>query len=249
MTGHSTQRKSKELLTTLLICITLAACSNPRDTPLPTDVSQMESIKSTVEKLPEEDRKLLVGYLMRRSMGGIFAGLNKDALPTTATTIGQAIDQQKAFLDVQRVKDAEQKAAADKLNAEREATLSALRSIVSVSLISKSVDSERGSSGIELDRKLFVKFRFTNNGTKGIAGVKGLVIALDQFGDTLSRFGISNDETIGVGKSADWSGERSVKYSFGNNKDEKFSELPADKFKLQWEPETIIFIDGTKVGK
>lgn len=249
MTGQLIRRKAVAWVTTLLACIVLAACTNPRDTPLPSDMNQMESIKNTVDKLPEEDKKLLVGYLMRRSVVGIFAGLNKEATPTNATTIGQAIDQQKAFVTAQRAKDAEQKAAADKLNAEQEATLTALRSIVSVSLISKSVDLERGSSGIELDRKLFVKFRFTNNGTKDIAGVKGLVVALDQFGDSLSRFGISNDETIGVGKSVDWSGERSIKYSFGNNKDEKFSELSADKFKLQWDPQAIVFTDGTKVGK
>jgi hypothetical protein len=43
---------------TYLLFIFLAACSNPRDTPLPKDISKMESIKPAIEKLTPEEREL-----------------------------------------------------------------------------------------------------------------------------------------------------------------------------------------------
>jgi hypothetical protein len=34
----------------------------------------------------------------------------------------------------------------------------------------------------------------------------------------------------------------------GNNKDRKFADLGEDKYKVIWEPQVVIFADGTKLA-
>lgn len=231
----------------MVAALLLLGCSDPRDTVLPPDVAQLEMIKQDVQKLPEEDQKLLMAYLMRRSIKGIMPGLAGNA-PTDAATIGQAINAQKAFVDEQAKREAEEKALRAKLQAEREQGMKALREVVSVTLVSKREDVERGYSGIEMDRKLSVTFAYKNNSSKVIAGVKGLVTVRDLFGDEISGFQISNDETIKPGQIVYWTGSRSLKYSIGNNKDQKLVGLADDKFKVEWDPEVVVFADGTKLS-
>jgi hypothetical protein len=67
------------------------------------------------------------------------------------------------------------------------------------------------------------------------------------FGDELSAFQVSNDDGIKAGSTRTWIGSRSVRFSLGNNKDRKLAELENDKYKVVWEPQAIIFPDGTSL--
>lgn len=230
----------------LVLAVMLSGCSDPRNTPLPDDVTKMESIKPQLEKLPEEERKLLLGYVVRRSMQGIFPGIAKEVPALSAGTIGQAIDAQRKYVADQEVRQAAEKLALEQAKVKREAAVKAMRELVSVSLVSKRIEVERGYSGIEMDRNLNIAFMFKNNSGKDIAGVKGMIEARDLFGDEISAFLISNDQTIKVGESIVWKGSRSVKFPRGDNKDEKLAELGDDKYTLVWLPRAIVFADGTK---
>ncbi|NUF52232.1 hypothetical protein HUN16_07685, partial [Acinetobacter seifertii] len=57
----------KFLLT--VIALTLIGCSNPKSTQIPTDPDKWEELKPAVDKLNEEDKKLLTQYLVRKGMG------------------------------------------------------------------------------------------------------------------------------------------------------------------------------------
>ena len=239
--------RSSHLLV-LVTSILLIACSDPRSTALPDDIAKLETIKPQVEKLSEADRGLLTGFLMRRSMSKLMPGLAKTAGDKTAGTIGEAIDSQKKYVEEAGKRDAAEKLAAAKIKQEHDAAVASMRDLVSVGLISKKINSQTGYSGIETERTIEVSFNFTNKSAKDIAGVKGRITARDQFGDELSGFQISNDETIKTGGAAIWRGSRSVKYAFGgNNKDEKFVETEDGKYSITWEPQAIVFTDGTKV--
>jgi hypothetical protein len=239
----------KTKLTILLIaCALLIACSDPKNTALPDDISKIESIRPDVEKLKPEEKQLLAGYLMRRGIANILPGGTKNTT-MTATTIGQAIEQQKDYASKVAIREAEDKIAAEKIKAEHEAAITAMRDVVSIGLVKKSIGSERGASGMEIDKGITVSFSFSNKSSKDISGIKGKIIAIDQFGDEISAFQISVDEGIKAGGATVWEGSRSVKYAFGsNNKDEKFAALPDDKYMLVWEPQTIVFTGGTKLS-
>ena len=51
------QNRSLLICVVFITIITLSACSNPRNTYLPKDVSKMEAIKPAVEKLKLEERE------------------------------------------------------------------------------------------------------------------------------------------------------------------------------------------------
>jgi hypothetical protein len=98
-----------------------------------------------------------------------------------------------------------------------------------------------------LDEKIEVVFGYKNNTAKNITGVKGKISIRDQFGDELSAFQVSNDTTIKAGESITWIGGRSIKFSMGSNQDRKLIELADDKYTTQWNPQVIVFADGTKM--
>lgn len=238
------------ILIILLSSIVLAACSGAKDTPLPRDLGKMDTIKSAMEKLTPEERELASGYIMRHTIGAklvsIFGGKEGPGIPE-GMTIGKAIDEQRKFKADAAIEEAKQQALKVKLQAEREAAQKKMREAVTVTLVSKELVTEHGYSGIVTDENIRVVFGYKNNTDKEIAGVKGLVSVKDLFDEEISGFQISNDTSIPAGESIVWTGSRSVKFSLGTNKDRKFAELGGDKFKVVWEPEVIVFSDGTKI--
>lgn len=238
------------ILTILLVSVVLAACSGPKDTPLPRDLDKMDIIKPAMEKLTPEERELAAGYIMRHTigakLGGLFGGKEGPGIPE-GMTLGKAIEEQRKFKADAAIEEAKQQALKVKLQAEREAAQKQMREAVTVTLVSKKLVTERGYSSIVTDENLQVVFGYKNNTDKEVVGVKGYVSIKDLFGEEISGFLISNDNTIPAGQSATWTGSRSVRFALGGNKDRKLAELGEDKYKVVWEPEMIVFTDGTKL--
>jgi len=240
----------KRITAIAVVCIVLAACNNAKNTPLPQDLEKIESIKPAMEKLTNEERELAAGYIMRHTIGvkmkGLFGGTEGPGIPK-GMTLGKAIDEQRKFIDDQKKEEQKQAALKAALQAKREAAIKPMRDAVTVTVVSKKIKPQYGLSGILMDENLVIAFGYKNNTQKDISGVKGYISVRDLFGDELSGFAISNDTTIPAGKSSTWTGSRSVKYALGNNKDRKFAELEDSKYKIIWEPQMIVFSDGTKL--
>lgn len=238
------------LVLSFLALLALTACSGPKDTPVPKELAAMESVKPALEKLTPEERELFAGYVMRHTLGaklgGLFRGKEGPGIPD-GMTIGKAIDDQRKFKADRAIEEAKEAALKEKLRADQEAAMKAMRDVVTLTLVSKALKEERGMSGMLMDENLQVTFGYKNNSTKDIAGVKGYVSVNDLFGDEISGFAISNDKTIKAGETVTWTGSRSIKYSMGNNKDRKLAELTDDKYKIVWEPKVVVFTDGTKL--
>lgn len=235
----------------VLASLFLTACSGPMDTPLPRDLANMESIKPAMEKLNPEERELATGYIMRHTIGakliGLFGRKEGPGIPE-GMTLGKAIDEQRKFKADAALEEAKQQALKAKLQAEREAAIKPMLEAVTVTLVSKKIATDHGYSGVVIDENLEVIFGYKNNTAKDISGVKGRVSVRDLFGDEISAFQISNDSTIQAGQVATWSGSRSVRFSLGSNQDRKLAELDDDKYKIVWEPQVIVFADGTKLA-
>jgi hypothetical protein len=226
----------------------LAGCSNPKNTTIPTNLDSLDSISVSLKKLTPEEQQLFAGYFMRHAIGAKMGGLFgvKVAPSPEGMTIGKAIDEQRAYLADETAKEADEKALKEKVLKEREQAMVAMRSAVTVTLVSKKIATE-SVSGIETDRKIEIVIAYRNNTDKTVAGVKGTLDVNDLFGDELSGFAVSNDTTIAPGATITWTGGRSVKFSMNSNKDEKLAGLADDKYKVIWNPKMIIFGDGTKV--
>ncbi|WP_198971391.1 hypothetical protein [Xylophilus sp. ASV27] len=247
------EKRTAGLLLAAASLLFFGACSDPKSTVVPQDFTRMESIQPQLEKLTEDERNMFNAYVARRligQVGGFFAALAGGASSGPAIpqglTIGAAIDDQRQFVPRQQADEAEKRARLAREKAESEAALAALRSAVSVSLEQKQVKSQKGLSGFGMDRHLTVAFAFQNQSGKDIAGFKGRVTAVDLFGDKLSVFRVPDDEGIQAGAASVWRDSRSLN-SIAGNKDEKFGELPDGKFTMVWEPEVIVFADGSRI--
>lgn len=234
----------KTIIVAALVLV-LSGCNGAKNTEIPTDLQSMDSIKPEMEKLEPEERELVAGYIMRHTIGAAF-GEKTDGIPK-GTTIGAAIDEQRKFIADRKLEEAKQAALKAELEARREAAARQMRDAVTVTLVSKKIEVERGYSGIVMDEHFAASFGYQNNTDKTVAGVKGYLSIKDLFGDEISGFAISNDQTIEPGKSITWKGSRSVKYAIGDNNDRKLAGLDDTKYKVVWEPKMIVFTDGTKL--
>ena len=210
----------------------------------------MESIKPAMEKLTPEEKKLAAGYIMRHTVGakmkGMFGGPEGPGIPE-GMTLGKAIEEQRTFLADQKAEEQRQADLKAALQARIEASVKEMRDAVTVTLVSKSLKPDYGYGGTVLDENLVVVFGYKNNTQKEVSGVKGHISVRDLFGDQLSGFAISNDSTIPPGESITWTGSRSLRFAIGQNQDRKLAELDDSKFTVVWEPQVIVFADGTKL--
>lgn len=235
----------------LPLLLVLAACSGPKDTPIPRDLEKLDSLRPALEKLTPEERELAAGYIMRVGVGsrlkGVFGGEEGPGIPE-GMTLGKAIEEQRKFKAELAIEEAKQETLRAKLAAEREATLKPLREAVTVTLVSKKVVPEYGYSGMLMDENLEVVFGYQNNTGKDIAGVKGHISVRDLFGEEISGFLVSNDDTIKAGEQITWTGSRSIKYGMNKDGDRKLGGLEPTKYTVAWEPWMVVFADGTKLA-
>src|SRR5688572_5193964 len=125
-------RKSDLLL---MLVLTVAACKeDPHDMVVPASMDvESPELKEAVQKLDDTEKELLLGYIVRREMAKAF---NQDG-PTGDITIGEAIEQQRAWVEQQELIEAEQKALAEKARKERELKERQLHEAVTVALTRK----------------------------------------------------------------------------------------------------------------
>lgn len=229
----------------LFLIIVLAACSGPRDTPLPKDISKMESIKPAVEKLTPEERELVAGYVMRHTVGAVFGeafGVKVEPIPD-GMTIGKAIDEQRKFIEKQKVEAAAKKAEIEKSEAARKALADQMAQILSVRLVN--VDFHKASyRDFDVENYIKLTFEFYNKGIKDITGFKGFAIFKDKFGDTLSELPIKVGQKIPAGKNV--SVKLSKRYNQFDAEDRRLANIDATSTQLIVSPEVVLFSDGTK---
>jgi hypothetical protein len=232
---------SKSLCALLLVVAALVGCSKPTDTIIPSDASKWDTeLAPSINKLSDEDKKLVMGYVMRAKMGAVFG---KEGMPL-GTTIGTAIAEQKKWLAAEAVKDAEAKALKEKMLQELATAQAAIDNAVTVTLISKTQVPKDYAAGRYSEQQKFT-IGVKNKTDKGIAGVSGELKFIDIFDKEVGAvtFGIS--EKIAPGGEAKWTGSRDYNQFMAEHK--AVWNLEEGKYTTKFLPESIVFADGTKM--
>lgn len=235
--------KPSLLAASLAALVLLAACSKPTDTIIPSDTSKWDTdLAPMINKLSEEDKKLVAGYLMRSKLGAALGG-NKEGIPI-GTTVGAAIEQQKAWIAQVAKQEAEAKALKEKMLKEQAEAQAAIDNAVTVTLISKkelprNYDARRYSEQQEFN--IGVK----NKTAKEISGVSGVLDFIDIFDKTVGAVSFSISEKIAPGGEANWSGIRDYNQFMPEHK--AVWNLEEGKYKTQFRARAIIFADGSKL--
>lgn len=224
-----------------LIACTLVACSNPHDAPVPSDMSKWDTeLKPAIQKLPEEEKELLAGYLMRMKMSEAFGG----GPPKVGLTVGTAISEQKKWVEEQKAKEAEAKALKEKIEAERAALKKTVDGTLTVAVVELKLQKANYQAGTYSDSQV-IRLALQNKGTKDIKGVKGDIKFIDIFDKTVGTIGFGYDDGIPAGKTKTWVGSRDYNQFLPEHK--AIANLEEGKYTTRFEPEIIIFTDGSKL--
>ena len=231
----------KKLLAVALVAF-LTACTDPKSIVL-TKKEDIEKHAEDIKKLSDEDKKMLVAYVFRAELGGMFGGEgNNKAI--YGVPIGEAINNQKAFVAEQQKLELEKKAEEEKARQELEEKQRKLNEAVSVIF----VEHHRTEGQFSFQKYDIFNFKIKNNSQKNITGIKGVAVFFDKFGDELKRVEMKNDfqdngGKLAAGQDYTWQGQMDVVL----RDDEKLADTPTEDLKFVYEPDTVLFEDGTSL--
>ena len=221
----------------------LASCSGLKGTVVPSDPSKWDTIADSVKKLSDEDKQLFTGYAMRMTIGSAMAG-GKGSIPP-GTTIGDAIKAQREFLDKQKQEEAQAELLKAKVAAQRAQEVAKLNNAVTVALANMTVLPKSYDAGRFSDR-LSLLLAVQNHTSKAVSGVKGRLVFKDQFGSDITGMTLSLDEDITPNSARSINGYGKDINQFEDS-DTKLAVTPLSKMKVTFEPEMVVFADGTKM--
>jgi len=215
----------------------LSACNSVKNEPLPADVKD-PSLAKVGEKLDDEEKKLLAGYLMRREMAKAFGG---QQLADNATTVGEAMDSQRKWMA--NMTESQQKAEALKVEVEqkRKAVSDQIAKTVTVAFLGAHFLPSSFETGRYDDYENF-SFAVHNSGQKAIKALKGRAVFIDTFGDVYTTVPMQFEETIQPGEKKEI--ELGMEINKFMDEHKKIMALDSTK-KFRFEPEQIVYIDGS----
>lgn len=192
----------------------------------------MEQIKDSKD-LTVGEVQLLQGYMLRSGLTG------GDPLPV-GKTIGELIEDQRKFVADLNKKDAEEKERVAKAKAIADEKRKVLLAALSVT------EFDKGFEHIDYEDYNTMKLSYENRSGKDIRGFKGVLIYNDLFGDQITALKLKEDHILKNGQTIQVS--KQVDYNQFIDKDKKLRETSLDSMKIEWQPEVILFTDGTSLS-
>lgn len=144
----------KKLLIAAIVSVAfLAGCTDVKDVVI-NKKEDIETHSGDLKKLPDEDKKMVLGYFLRAEGNGLFGEKAEYGV-----TVGEAIKRQKEFIAAQEVEETAKKAAAEKVQKTYSVSYSGFE------------NTEIPGIGEGLNLKL----AFTNNSDKGIDAISSAI--------------------------------------------------------------------------
>lgn len=143
----------KLLVAALVSAAFLAGCTDVKDVVI-SKKEDIEAHSDDLKKLPDEDKKLVLGYFLRAEGNGLFGEKAEYGV-----TVGEAIKRQKEFIAKQEAVEAAKKAEIEKVQKTYSVNYSGF----------ENVEVPGIGEGLNL------KLTFTNNSDKGIDAISSAI--------------------------------------------------------------------------
>ena len=143
----------KLLIAAIVSAAVLAGCTDVKDVVI-NKKEDIETHSGDLKKLPDEDKKMVLGYFLRAEGNGLFGEKAEYGV-----TVGEAIKRQKEFIAAQEAEETAKKAAAEKV-----------QKTYSVSYLGFENTEIPG-----IGEGLNLKLAFTNNSDKGIDAISSAI--------------------------------------------------------------------------
>jgi hypothetical protein len=222
--------------------LVLLACSDPRDTTIPTDPARWDTdLRPITDRLSQDDRRLVSAYVARKRAEAAQTGA---ALPS-GVTVRQAIQEERDYQQAdtaRRVASREQQDQQDRVRRDYEAQVKA---ILPMTLVAKQVAPPDLSTGSRAERATLV-LELRNVGLRDIAAFRGTLRLSDNFqGVSLRTLQVSYEEPIAAGASVQWEVLALLDPFITTDLRLKNTDVPQIAVTLL--PEFIGFTDGTRL--
>ncbi len=232
----------KKLAVLLSVVMLLAACSNPMETIIPSDIASWDKdLAPAIKSMSDADKALFAGYAARVKLGELFGA--GGGIPL-GTTVGQAIDTQKKWVTEQKKAEEEAKALRVKVEADQLATIKAINAAVTVTLLSKHAIPSNYRVGRYSDTQQFI-IVVKNKSAKELVGVSGELEFIDVFDRVVGSTLFSISEKIKPDDLYTWIGERDYNQYIAEHK--AIWNLEEGKYTTRFTPAAVVYADGSKI--
>lgn len=217
--------------TTILLILTIIfwGCSSPLDQPFSEETAE-EDIATIVksEVLDSSELELIAGYMIKSKLSGE---------KLEGQTYADILEKAEEFKQKMEQEQAEQRALAEKIEREEAERINRLRKSLTVSVVSKDFVESR------FQEYITYKFAFENKSDKAIRAFKGRIVFNDVFDEEISSLNLKYDQPIPAGETIVWNAQSD--YNEFIDKDVRLKNKSMNDINTVWEPEKILFADGT----
>ena len=231
----------------LLIVGVIAAffiiAKDPHKVEVPSSVENWDddALHKAIEELPEKEQELFAAYAARAALATAFGG---EGVIPKGQTVGDVLEDQRNWQKEQEEQGQRQALLSAKLLKEQADARREMNNAVTVSLLDITF---RGS---DYERDIYsdyfaMRIGCENRTSRDIAGIKGTVLFKDIFGDLIQGVRLSYDDGVAARDSVVWNG--TMDYNQFDDDDKKLRNTSRDKLKVEWEPDTYLFTDGSKM--
>lgn len=198
----------------------LSGCTNPMNVKLPQNAGEFKDFQAKIEKLEEEDMRLISEFVDENFLAISVGNIPKDM------TVGDAIAMQKE-------REGKAKAKQDA----KQGAINAMNDVIDVEYVHHD----------KFDRAGFPAYQFTveitNKKAKPIIGVKGRLIFKDLFGEDVGNIGVEYKSTL----DKDQPKYIEVTSIPSIVQGDTFKDGNYEPTDVRFEPEAIVFADKTSL--
>jgi len=209
------------------------------------DASQLASTK----QLTDEDRTLLGRRLARRIGGTLLGALSgsstsAEQLRQSEESVGQAIDEERQYEEEHKIQEKADSARMQLAKAEVERQRLLLSQALTVTVYEKIFLPSSYEAG-RYDDQTEIRVAYESHSQKDIRGFEGTLVFKDLFGDVIKKIHLKEDEPLKAG-----SKKRQTffaKYNQFIDNDKLLANTQLENIHVEWQPETILFSDGSSM--
>jgi hypothetical protein len=224
----------------LFAILTLSACSDPKALPLPPDLeklSQDQTFIDQIKTLEQSDKDLLAGFMARAAIGQALSG--SGGIPL-GMTVGEAIENQKAWVAKMQAEEAEAEKIRQAAIAKSNQIAEEIKNTLKVIFVKMGEPSRQNYK-----TQLPIKFEVINSSEKSISGYKARIEFVDMFGQIVKKLSIEDSQGL-----APKATEQPIFVWDYNQFDDdmvKLVNLSDDKYKASITVTHIVFTDGEQL--
>ena len=236
-----------------ILLIVVTACSrDPHATRLVLNLADIPKIQPQLDKLPADERQLVLDYLKRSNGDVLPPNLADPSAPLTARTFAEAIKLQREF----NVTNGVEQAKFAEFRASRDAAMEPLRQALDIEIARREILTADEASGrqpspgqaIHDAPVLVTTYRVQNRSSETITHVTGSV-SVRSVSDPDSLMGL---DRCFIDRAAPITSGQSLEIRCGNvakrpsDQDKEYIAMAESSLILRWEPRSITF-EGGKV--